>query len=272
MRRGRTWSLGTLVLLVVFLAAACGGDDDAAGRTIEASAAEITVDGNPNDWDGIGINGVAMTLESIQGLDVEPKDATVKVTHDDEFVYVLLEVSDDYNWSAEDAHLSAASAVMWNVAPAGGPHMGADDPSGAPGVGIVDIWHWELECAEGEEHGGAVHEPGDGDPGNDGTCNFDDEWANSAFEREDDNGVGAENSLLGVWTHTDPTEDAEGTWIFEAQRPLQTGDEQDRQLAAGETAQLAIAYWDPDLGPEGWDDSSHVQSSNQGWIDVTFTG
>jgi hypothetical protein len=211
-----------------------------------------------------------VTLESLQSRDDESKEASVKVAQDGQFVYVLLEVADDYDWDPDDAHRSGAAAVMWNADPDAGPHMGADDPSGTPGIGMVDIWHWELECASGVEHGGAVNGPGDGDPGNDAVCNLDDEWSNNPFARQDDNGAGAENSLLGVWTHTNPTEDAAGTWIFEVRRPLQTGDERDGQLAPGETAQLAIAYWDPDQGPTGWDDSGHVQSSNQGWIDVTL--
>jgi hypothetical protein len=90
-------------------------------------------------------------------------------------------------------------------------------------------------------------------------------------EREDDNSATGENSLLGVWNHTNPAEDGEGGWIFEMRRPLQTGDEQDVQLeVGGASAGMAIAYWDPDFGPEGWEDDGHVQSANQGWIEVTL--
>lgn len=153
---------------------------------------------------------------------------------------------------------------MWNVDPSAGPHMGAVDASGAPAVGLVDIWHWELECARGEEHGGAVHGLGDGDPGNDSVCNLDDEWSTGAFEREDDNGSAAENSLLGVWTHTKPNADAAGTWFFEMRRPLLTGDEQDAQFEIGQIAQVALAYWDPDNSPDGWGAAKHAQSSNGG--------
>jgi hypothetical protein len=228
------------------------------------------VDGDSSDWSGV--TGLDLSLNVIvaeKGEPIEPKNATVRVAHDDENVYVLLEVQDDYNWDPENANLSAAAAVMWNIE--GGPHMGSEDPAGAPGVGMgVDIWHWELECASGEETGGAVSGPADGDPGNDGTCNNDDEWAKSAVEREDDNGSGAENSLLGVWSHTNPTADAEGTWVFEASRPLQTGDEGDAQLSVGSPAQLAVAYWDPDNTPEGWKGDEHVQSANEGWIEVTL--
>jgi hypothetical protein len=266
---------GMFVLLgIIVTAAACGGDDEtASARTLEAPSAAITVDADTSDWDGI--DGLDVMLHPIQGEEEKAasKSSSVKVAHDDEYVYVLFEVEDDYNWKADDSHLSAASAVMWNVDPEAGPHMGADDPSGEPGLGVVDIWHWELECASGDEMGGSVSDPGEGEnAGNDGSCNFDDEYSSSPHEREDDDGEGAENSLLGIWSHTDATADAEGTWVFEARRPLQTGDEGDGQLVLGETAQLALAYWDPDNAPHGWSDDEHAQSSNEGWIEVTFAG
>jgi hypothetical protein len=242
-----------------------GGTGDA--RTINAPEAEITVDGDAADWDDI--DGLTLTLEAIADEEVDSHEASVKAAHDGEYLYVLLEVTDDYNWVADDAHLSASAAVQWAVDPEAGEHMGADEPDRETSLGIVDIWHWELECAAGEETGGEVSEPGaDADAGDDGGCNFDDEWAEVPETREDDNGSGAENSLLGVWSHSDPTADAAGTWIFEMRRPLDTGDEHDAQFAAGETALMALAYWDPDQSPEGWVDDSHVQSSNQGWIEV----
>jgi hypothetical protein len=244
-------------------------EGESAGRTFEAPAASITVDGDLADWDGI--TGLDLALEAIEGEDVEPRTATVQVTHDDEFVYVLLRVEDDYNWNPEDGHLSGSSAVMWRIDAEAGEHMGAEEPDRETSLGVVDIWHWELECAAGEESGGAVAGPGDGDLGNDSGCNFDDEWATVPDEREDDNSATGENSLLGVWNHTNPAEDGEGGWIFEMRRPLQTGDEQDVQLeVGGASAGMAIAYWDPDFGPEGWEDDGHVQSANQGWIEVTL--
>jgi hypothetical protein len=236
-------------------------------RTITAAEADITVDGDASDWDGI--DGLTLTLEAIADEEVESHDASVKVAHDGEYLYVLFEVTDDYNWVADDAHLSSAAAVQWAVDTDAGEHMGADEPDRETSLGIVDIWHWELECAAGEETGGEVSEPGtDADPGDDGGCNFDDEWAEVPETREDDNGTGAENSLLGVWSHSDATADADGTWVFEMRRPLDTGDEYDAQFAVGETALMALAYWDPDESPEGWADDGHVQSSNQGWIEV----
>lgn len=240
-------------------------------RSISAPVAAITVDGNPADW--AAITGLDLTLEGIDGVEtpVESKQATIRLAHDDQFVYTLFEVQDDYNWTDADAHLTASPAVMWAVASAAGPHMGPEDRKGTgPSLGMVDIWHWELECAAGAKTGGEVSDPGDGDPGNDAGCNFDDEWATDPETREDDNGTGAENSLLGVWSHTNPTDDGAGTWVFEIRRPLQTGDEGDAQFAVGSPSMMALAYWDADQSAAGWKDDGHAQSSNEGWIEVTL--
>ncbi len=245
--------------------------DEGPVRTIAAVAADgITVDGDAADW--ADVEGLDMTLEAISDESVESHDATVKVAHDGTDVYVLFQVDDDYNFDPEDGHLSGAAAVQWAIDSAAAEHMGAEDDDRDTSFGMVDIWHWELECAAGEQTGGAVSEPGvDHDPGNDSACNFDDEWATIPTEREDDNTDTGENSLLGVWTHTASTADEAGTWTFEMSRPLDTGDSQDAQFAMGSTARLAVAYWDADNGPDGWEDEGHVQSANQGWIEVAFS-
>ena len=240
-----------------------------ATRSLDAPTAAITVDGDPSDW--ALVPGLATTLEPIverEGDLIESKDVTVRVAHDDEFIYTLFSVVDDYDFDPEDPHLTASPSWMFPVTDAGA-HMGADDDLGENSIGMVDIWHWELECLGDIASGGAVNPPGDGkDPGNDSVCNFDDEWSTDAETREDDNGEGAENSLLGMWMHTNPIDDGPGVWYFEVSRPLQTGDAQDGQFTVGEATQLALAYWDSDFGPDGWDDSTHVQSSNQGWIAI----
>ena len=51
-------------------------------------------------------------------------------------------------------------------------------------------------------------------------------------------------------------------------RPLQTADAGDAQFTVGEPTLLALAYWDVDWSPNGWTDDGHVQSANQGWIQV----
>jgi hypothetical protein len=151
--------------------------------------------------------------------------------------------------------------------------MGATDDDLEVGLGMVDIWHWELDCAAGALSGGG--DPGSGD---DPDCNFDDEFATDPEEREDDGGgdaivnADAENSLAGVWEHTASAAGAgaEGTWIFEMSRPLQTGDTQDAQFVSGGTALMALAYFDADETLEGWTDTGHLQSAEVGWIEVTL--
>ncbi len=241
--------------------------DHGDARIVEAAEATIVVDGDTADW--AAIEGLDLTLEAIMGENVEPKDAHVKVAYDDEYVYVLFEVEDDYDWVDGDPHRSGSAAVMWEIDPGAGEHMGADEPDRETSLGMVDLWHWELDCAAGDQSGGGAAASGvSSGSGNDEACNLDDEWATKPEEREDDNATGAENSILGVWSHTSPTEGSAGTWIFEFRRPLQTGDEQDGQFAAGAELHLALAYWDPDQAADGWEDDGHVQSANQGWIEV----
>jgi hypothetical protein len=161
--------------------------------------------------------------------------------------------------------------VAWSIDDAAGEAMGATDEDRETSTGMVDIWHWELECAAGVVSGGSTSGPGEGhDAGNDDACNFDDEWSTDPEIREDDNGEGAENSLAGAWSHSDPVADAEGIWTFEMSRPLDTGDSTDAVIAAGGTSNLAIAYWDADSTPDGWEADGHVQSTNIGWIVVNF--
>ena len=148
--------------------------EEALTRTLDAPKADITIDGDLSDW--ALVPGLVTTLEPIVAdadKTIEDKDVTIKMAYDDEKVYALFTVEDDYNWNAEDAKLSAAVALMFPV-DTGGPHMGADDEEGEVSTGMVDIWHWETECAAGVESGGAVNPAGDGkDPGNDSVCNFD---------------------------------------------------------------------------------------------------
>lgn len=236
---------------------------------VEAPDAAITVDGDISDWEAVP--NAQLTLEPIIEHEAPPKQAAISVAHDDSFIYVLFSVEDDFNWSEIDPHFAGAPAIMWPVESAAGPHMGGEDPSGHPALGLVDIWYWRLDCPLGVEQGGAVSGPGSGDPGNDDACNFDDEWASDPDNHDDDVGPDAENSLLGVFTHTNPIEDGEGIWYFEMRRPLLTGDPQDAQFDLSQPTRLALAYWDPDAGQNGWGRRDHVQSSNRGWIHVVFT-
>jgi hypothetical protein len=243
---------------------------DSGLRSLDASEAAIAVDGDLSDWaDVVGLSLTLVPIVERADDALENKDVTVRMAHDGDLVYMLFAVEDDYDWVADDHNLSAALAAQFVISD-GGPHMGAEDEEGETSAGMVDIWHWELDCAAGELNGGgAGHPAGEGnDPGNDSVCNMDDEWATDAETREDDNSATGENSLTGVWWHSNPVDGAPGTWYFEMSRPLQNGDEQDAQFTVGESTLLALAYWDADFGPEGWDDSTHVTSADLGWIEV----
>jgi hypothetical protein len=254
--------------------------------SIDAAEATITVDGDTSDWDAI--TGLDVVLNQPDYTDYPDWDepnpladvsTTTKVAVDDDNIYMLFTVDDDYDFDgvppAGDHHLSAAIAVMFLIDPAAGPHMGADDDDFETGLGMVDIWHWELDCVAGAMSGG-----GDPGSGNDPDCNMDDEFSTDPEEREDDGDDPAvnpngENSLAGVWGHTNSAGGigADGTWIFEMSRPLQTGDSEDAQFTLGGSTEMALAYWDADESEtEGWSDTGHQTSADAGWITVNLPG
>jgi hypothetical protein len=146
--------------------------------------------------------------------------------------------------------------------------MGTTEENQRRSIGKVDIWHWELDCGPSVMSGGVTGIPG----GNDPPCNLDDEWSTTPENREDDGTALAENSIAGVWEHTARSQGAgaDGMWVFEMSRLLETGDPDDAQLSPGGIAAMALAYWDADETPEGWTGAGHVQSSSDGWIDVTL--
>jgi hypothetical protein len=254
-------------------------DDHGEEISFDAASVTITVDGDNSDW--AGIEGATALLEQIEipeGLDwdepgpLDPIEVTLRVATDTDSIYVLLEVPDDYDFNLEDHNLSPSPNVMFRIDEPAAPHMGAGDEDLETSLGIVDIWHWEIDCDAGAMSGGG--DPGSGD---DPDCNLDDEFAATPEYREDDGGgdvanPDAENSLAGVWEHTARTEGAgaDGTWIFEMSRPLQTGDSEDAQFTSGGTAHIALAYFDPDEGAEGWTDTGHLVSAEAGWIEVTL--
>jgi len=249
----------------------------------DAAFATITVDGDDSDWSAI--EGATVTLEQIRLEDLppavaaeikfgplDPVDVTFKVANDAKNIYVLLEVPGDFDYNPADHNLSAAPSVMFRIDDPAAPHMGAEEPEIDKSLGMVDIWHWELDCAPGEVSGGKGIAGGD-DP----ACNLDDEYSTKPVNREDDGGgdvanAAAENGLTGVWDHTGRAsgDGAAGTWIFEFSRPLQTGDPQDAQFASGSTAHIALAFFDPNESPDGWSDAGHLQSAYTGWIEVTL--
>jgi len=254
----------------------------------DAAPATITVDGDDSDW--ASIEGATVTLKQtdvdkldpvqVQDLEIDigplpPVDATLKVATDDENIYVLLEVPDGFDYNPDPAmhDFSAAMAVSFRIDDAAPASMGVELEDLETSLGVVDIWHWELDCGPGEMSGGGV-----AGSGNDPECNLDDEYAPNPEDREDDGGGDTpnnptgENSLSGVWKHTaaDSGPGAQGVWVFEMSRPLQTGDTQDAQFASGEKVYIGLAYWDPNETAEGWTGAGHLQSADNGWIEVTL--
>ena len=227
-----------------------------------------TVDGDTADWSDIEEVSIPMQqIKPIPGVDMGALpsiDMGVKAAVDAERIYVLLEVNDDFDYVPDDHGLSAAVAIMFRIDEKAAPHMGSTEDNQRKSLGKVDIWHWELDCGPGEMSGGVTGIRG----GNDPNCNLDDEWAKRPEDLEDDGSSSAENSLAGVWEHTARSngQGAEGTWIFEMSRPLQTADPDDAQFESGGTLQVALAYWDADETPDGWTSEGHLQSSTGGWI------
>ncbi|MBI4339377.1 MAG: c-type cytochrome [Chloroflexi bacterium] len=240
--------------------------------SVQAARAAITVDGKDADW--AAIPGTSVTLQQIKPIPgvkmgkQGPVVVTLKVAADSQKVYVLVEVPDDYDWVRGDPYLSAKMAVMFRIDNPAAAHMGTTEEEQKKSLGMVDIWHWSLDCGPGEVAGG-----GGVKGGKDAKCALDDEWATTPQERKDDNTAQAENSLAGVWEHTGRAQGAgaPGTWVFELSRPLNTGDPQDAQLALGGKTYVALAYWDPDENSNGWTEAGHRQSAtSHGWIEVTL--
>ncbi len=278
----RPAGLGAVIAAALAVVLMIGNGAARADLSLDAATATITVDGDNSDW--AAITGLTVNLAQFEipaGVDwdapgvVAPVDATLKVATDDNNIYVLFEVPDDYDFDGvvppNDHKMSAALAVQFLIDTAAGPHMGSGADDFEAGLGMVDLWHWELDCAAGAASGG-----GDAGSGNDPDCNMDDEYSTDPEEREDDGGgdpnAAAENSLTGSWSHTSATIGAAGTWTFEMSRPLQTGDPEDAQFAAGGTAKIALAYWDADEGLTGWTDTGHLTSADSGWIVTSLPG
>ena len=260
-RRGMGWlALGAVAAL------ALSAGTVTAAVSLNAPFASITVDGRTGDWASVPAQTVK--LEQIKpgaGLDFKPLpavNASVRVAVDAQRIYVLLEVADDFDYNSSNHDLSSAVGVMFRIDAAAPPHMGAKEESQKTSLGMVDIWHWELDCGPGVVSGQVTG----GTSGNDAPCNLDDEYATTPEDREDD---GKENSLAGVWEHTGRVLGTGGTWVFEMSRRLSTGESQDAQFTLGGTAYMALAYWDADEQPgTGWSDAGHLTSANADWIEV----
>ncbi len=229
------------------------------GLSYDAVVGSREIDGVVDDWEGVP--SLEVDLHSLDAA--RSMESAVQVSFDASNIYFLFSVPDDYNATLGEHELSGSVAVSWAIDHDAGPHMGSDGVNIAKGLGMVDLWHWEIDCGPGEMSGG-IDRTEDGD---DPACNLDDEYANSPLDRHDDTG---NNLLKGVYDHSGRAtgEDAQGIWYWELSRPLVTDDAQDIQFKAGDTVKLAVAYWDPDESPSGWSGPGHLQSAEGGWITV----
>lgn len=255
---------GPLILLAAALLVGTVGQGvgHAQERSYDAPEATITVDGNPDDWAAIP----SLSVPMVGALDKSrTQQAELKMAHDSENVYLLVIIPDDFNATPGEHELSGSFAALFPIDEGAGPHMGTDGVNLTTSLGMVDIWHWEIDCGPGVLSGGMDRE----EDGDDPACNLDDEWATTPFEREDDD---LNNFLTGAYDHSNRAagEDAEGEWYWEISRPLQTGDPQDLQIEAGGSLRIALAYWDPDETPDGWTDAGHTTSADDGWITVNL--
>jgi len=225
----------------------------------------ITIDGLIGDWAGIPGTKITMVRpyatsdRIIDGLEV-------RTAYDDSNIYVLILVTDDYDYNITDNHKSAAIAVLFPIDEAATPDMGG-------GKGNVDIWHWELDVGPGVVTGFNLVS------GNDPVGNLDDEYSFSITDRHDDDTA---NEVYGAWSHTNMSAvGAKGVWIFEFKRSLITSDalKQDVHFEIGKTFKMAVAYWDADEKGEpgvknGWTAAGHYSTCTDpdtldfSWIDM----
>ncbi len=268
MRQNRKRMLVAIPFLVLFAAAFSVASVKA---DVEISAVKhtgITIDGLTGDW--AGIPGTKITLVRPYATDQRIVDGMeVRMAYDDSNLYVLILVTDDYDYNATHHHNSAALAVLFAVDEAATPDMGG-------GKGYVDIWHWELDVGPGVVTGFNLLS------GNDPVGNLDDEYSLSIMDRHDDDDA---NEVYGAWSHTDMSAvGAEGTWVFEFKRSLTTSDtlKQDAQFEIGGTYKVAVAYWDADEKGEpgvknGWTAAGHYSTCTDpdtldfSWINMELT-
>ncbi|HLF09316.1 MAG TPA: hypothetical protein VI789_08240, partial [Dehalococcoidia bacterium] len=153
--RRRRW-IGWLALGAVAALALSAGTAAAAVR-LNAPFASITVDGKTGDWASIPAQTVKLEqIKPAAGLDFKPLpavNASVRVAVDAQRIYVLLEVADDFDYVPTNHDLSSAVAVMFRIDAAAPPHMGAKEETQKTSLGMVDIWHWELDCGAGAMSG-----------------------------------------------------------------------------------------------------------------------
>ena len=125
-------------------------------------------------------------------------------------------------------------------------------------TGTVDIFHWEIDTVAGAKAGGTLNATA-GKNG-DGKGNADDEYADTPWDRHDDNDAASENSYSASWgwSGTATNGSTDGEWIFEFSRKMSTGDKWDATFVLDEHIEMAIAFWTPNETTDlVWTDDGH---------------
>ena len=236
------------------------------------------LDGDLSDW--ANVTGIDIQLKNITGSPYEAGNLKAMCLYDSTHFYLAMEVPGAYRFDATTDELCAAIGMMMKI----GPQATYVDMGGCPdavngclnGVPdsctpyLVDIGaHWELATTQQ----GVEYTVNDGD-GDDPIANKDDEYGVSATCRSDDEGTGAGNEWSGAWLHSNNSTTVEdgAYYVFELSRLLTTpSSTTDRQLAAGETYEFGLAFWDPNQSADGWSDDGHyVTGCADQWMELVL--
>lgn len=238
-----------------------------------------TLDGNLNDWSSV--QGITTSLQMpVNGALYEAGDATMKCMYDSENIYFALEFPGAYSFNASSDEMCAAIGTMTKVGVMATFYNMGGCPDAMGGCGeegiipdtcvdyVVDIGaHWELSTTEaGIEYALNLTATSGDDP----IANKDDEFAVTPYCRFDDNDSTASNEWSGAWSHTNPTDGMDGTYIFELSRLLTTGSSAtDAQYVAGQSYEFGVAFWDPFETENGWTDPGHyVTGCGNKWMEL----
>ena len=239
------------------------------------------LDADHSDW--ADVEAYTSSLVTTTGTEWDAGNPVLKCLYDENQIYFAFEIPGEYRFSTEDNKLCAAVATMMKVGEkatylnmGGCPDAMGGCADGVPDTCsdyLVDIGgHWELKTTEQNTFYTSLNNStGSGD---DLIANNDDEYAVSPFCRFDDDDAQADNEWSGAWAHTNPVEGEPGVYHFEMSRTLKTNSAySDAQLAAGDTVQFGVAFWDPFENEEtGWSDIGHyITGCGLKWIDLELS-
>ena len=243
----------TLLSLAAVASFAVAQDCGSTWKCYPVSGTTPELDGDLSEWNGVE----AYTTDLVQALTKTTYDAgsaSHKCQYDWKKIYLAIEIPGEYRFNATDDHQCASIATMTKVGSmAEFENMGncPDAMSGCTADGAipdtcadyrVDIGaHWELS----ETSMNTKYTVGD-------------EYAASPYCRVEDDDADAGQEWRGAWSHSNPVDGEFGMYTFELSRTLRTlSTSSDAQIRAGETLQFGVAFWDPFVAEEGWDDVTH---------------